>query len=86
LKISCFLGGLSDDICLPVRMFNPKTMTDAHSLAKIQEELILNFRKPSKSSWSFVQNKKFQSSGSSYNPKMSFQGPSKFLPSGVPKG
>jgi len=37
-----------------VRMFNPKTMTDAYSLAKIQEELILNSRKSSKSSWSFV--------------------------------
>jgi len=59
LKISCFLGGLSDDIRLPVRMFNPKTMTDAYSLAKIQEELILNSRKSSKSSWSFVQNKNF---------------------------
>jgi hypothetical protein len=59
LKISCFLGGLSDDIRLPVRMFNPKTMTDAYSLAKIQEELILNSRKSSKSSWSFVKNKNF---------------------------
>jgi len=86
LKISCFLGGLNDDIRLPVRMFNPKTMTDAYSLAKIQEELILNSRKASKSSWSFVQNKNFQSSGSSYNPKMSFQGPSKFLTSGAHKG
>jgi hypothetical protein len=41
-KLSYFLGGLRDDIRLPVtvRMFNPKTLNDAYSLAKIQEECI----------------------------------------------
>jgi hypothetical protein len=37
LKLSFFLGGLSDDICLPVSMFHPKIMADAYSLAKMQE-------------------------------------------------
>jgi hypothetical protein len=40
LKVSCFFGGLRDEIQLPVRMFNPFRMIDAYSLEKIQEELI----------------------------------------------
>jgi hypothetical protein len=35
LKLSCFIRGLMEEIRLPVRMFNPKSMTDAYSLAKI---------------------------------------------------
>jgi hypothetical protein len=55
LKLSCFLGGLSDDIQLPVRMFHLNTITDAYSLAKIQEELLLNSKKSAKSPWSSTQ-------------------------------
>ena len=40
-KLSMFLGGLRDDIRLPVRMFSPKTLNDAYALARIQEECIL---------------------------------------------
>jgi hypothetical protein len=39
-KVSMFLGGLRDDIRLPVRMFNPKTLNDAYALARIQEECL----------------------------------------------
>jgi hypothetical protein len=34
-KLSCFLGGLKDEIQLSVRMFNPKSLVDAYSLARI---------------------------------------------------
>jgi hypothetical protein len=44
-KLSCFLGGLKDEIKLPVRMFNPKTLVDAYSLARMQEEYILTTRR-----------------------------------------
>jgi hypothetical protein len=50
-KLSCFLGGLKDDIRLPVRMFNPKTLVDAYSLAKIQEEYLISSRKSFKPPW-----------------------------------
>jgi hypothetical protein len=50
-KLSCFLGGLKDDIRLPVRMFNPKTLVDAYSLAKIQEEYLTSSRKSYKPPW-----------------------------------
>ncbi|KAG8382823.1 hypothetical protein BUALT_Bualt05G0118400 [Buddleja alternifolia] len=35
--ISCFLGGLRSDIAIPVRMFKPRTLQNAISLAKLQE-------------------------------------------------
>jgi hypothetical protein len=41
-KLSCFLGGLKPEIRFLVRMFNPKTLVEAYSLAKIQEENVLN--------------------------------------------
>jgi hypothetical protein len=50
-KLSCFLGGLRDDIRLPVRMFNPKTLNDAYSLAKIQKECLAINIKSGKSVW-----------------------------------
>jgi len=36
-KFSMFLGGLKEEIRLPVRMFNPKSLIDAYSLAHIQD-------------------------------------------------
>lgn len=50
-KLSCFLRGLKDDICLLVRMFNPRTLVDAYSLAKIQEEYLVSSRKSFKPPW-----------------------------------
>jgi hypothetical protein len=44
-KLSCFLGGLKDEIRLPVRMFHPKTLVDAYSLARMQEEYSLTPRR-----------------------------------------
>ncbi len=41
-KLSCFLGGLKDEIRLPVCMFNPKSLVDTYSLARIQEECVVN--------------------------------------------
>ena len=37
--ISCFLAGLKHDIEMAVRMFNPRTLQAAYSLAKLQEAL-----------------------------------------------
>ena len=34
-KLSCFLSGLRDEIRLPVRMLNPKSLNEAFGLAKI---------------------------------------------------
>ncbi|KAG8375887.1 hypothetical protein BUALT_Bualt09G0005900 [Buddleja alternifolia] len=36
--ISCFLGGVKGEIAIPVRMFKPKTLQEAISLAKLQEQ------------------------------------------------
>ncbi|KAF5462657.1 hypothetical protein F2P56_018645 [Juglans regia] len=44
-KLSCFLSGLKDEIRLPVRMFGPKNLLTAYSLAKIQEEHVGLVRK-----------------------------------------
>jgi hypothetical protein len=54
-KLSCFLGGLKDEIRLPVRMFNPKSHMDAYSLARIQEECVLNSTKNVWSVWRSTQ-------------------------------
>jgi hypothetical protein len=47
-RLSCFLSGLKDEIRIPVKMFNPSTLLEAFSLAKMQEENVLanrrNFR------------------------------------------
>jgi hypothetical protein len=69
MKRSCFLWGLSDEIRLPVRMFNPKTMPDAYALAKMQEELMLNSRKSTKLLGSIAQARGPQPVSSYYNPK-----------------
>jgi hypothetical protein len=55
-KLSHFLGGLKNDIRLPVRMFNPKSLNDAYSLAKIQEECLAINIKPGKFLWSYSRN------------------------------
>ncbi|XP_075650075.1 uncharacterized protein LOC142620613 [Castanea sativa] len=38
-KLSCFLSGLKDEICLPVRMLNPQSLNVAFGLEKIQEDM-----------------------------------------------
>ncbi|XP_059456434.1 uncharacterized protein LOC132186472 [Corylus avellana] len=50
-KLSMFLGGLRDDIRLPVRMFNPKTLNDAYALARIQEECLATNSRSGKPVW-----------------------------------
>lgn len=40
--LSCYLGGLEDDIQLSVRMFAPKSIQEACNLAKLQEAVIKN--------------------------------------------
>jgi hypothetical protein len=50
-KLSCFLGGLMNKIRLPVRMFNPKTLVQAYSLARIQEECLSNLTKGLRPPW-----------------------------------
>ena len=49
-KLSCFLSGLRDEIRLPVKMLNPKTLNEAFGLAKIQEEYVMSSKKFLKSS------------------------------------
>ncbi|XP_059456454.1 uncharacterized protein LOC132186493 [Corylus avellana] len=44
-RVSCFLGGLKDEIRLPVRMFKPQSLLAAYGLAKVQEEHVLNGRR-----------------------------------------
>jgi hypothetical protein len=34
-KLSCFLGGLKNEIRLPVRMFKPKSLAETYFLARI---------------------------------------------------
>ena len=49
-KLSCFLNGLRDEIRLPIKMLNPKTLNEAFGLAKIQEEYVMSSKKFLKSS------------------------------------
>jgi len=54
-KLSCFLGGLKAEIRLSVRMFNPKSLLDAYSLARIQEECVMNTTRCSRIGWRSTQ-------------------------------
>ncbi|XP_035543565.1 uncharacterized protein LOC118347658 [Juglans regia] len=47
-KLNCFLSGLKDEIRLPIRMFNPVSLSAAYTLAKIQEEYLASSKKTSK--------------------------------------
>ncbi|KAK9988966.1 hypothetical protein SO802_029205 [Lithocarpus litseifolius] len=44
-KLSCFLSRLGDEIRLAMRMQNPRTLSIAFSLAKIQEEYLFTCKK-----------------------------------------
>jgi hypothetical protein len=50
-KLSMFLGGLKDEIRIPIRMFHPKTLIDAFALAKMQEEAFLAHKKAIRVAW-----------------------------------
>jgi hypothetical protein len=53
-RLSCFLNGLKDHICLPVRMLNPTTLSAAFGLEKLQEEYLQSSKhSPSFASASF---------------------------------
>jgi hypothetical protein len=85
-KLSCFLGGLRDDIRLPVTMFNPKTLNNAYSLAKIQEECIAINLKSGKSVWYSSKsqgvgggnNAAFVRSGNAYGNRMQYSQPKQY--------
>lgn len=47
-KLSYFLSGLRDEICLPVRIFAPSNITTAYSLSKLSEENLSLTKKVSK--------------------------------------
>jgi hypothetical protein len=47
-KLSCFLNGLKDDIRLPLRLLSPQNLNNTFTMAKIQEGVVLNFRRTSK--------------------------------------
>jgi hypothetical protein len=44
-RLSCFLGGLKDEIHLPLRMLSPQTSVATFGLAKLQEEYLLSSRR-----------------------------------------
>jgi len=46
--ISCFLGGLSDEIQNAVRMFRPETLHDAYCLAKLQKATLASIARRSR--------------------------------------
>ena len=46
--ISCFLGGLCEEIQSAVRMFKPQTIHDAYCLAKLQEATLVSIAKKTK--------------------------------------
>jgi hypothetical protein len=48
------LGGLKDNIRLPVRMCKPQTLLAAYGLAKVQEERVLTERRYRNVSGNFV--------------------------------
>lgn len=54
-KLSCFMGRLKHKIRLPVRMFNLKSLLDAYSLVRIEEECVMNPAKSSGLSWRTTQ-------------------------------
>ena len=37
--INCFLAGMNHELEMMVQMFNPKTLQEAYSLAKLQEAI-----------------------------------------------
>lgn len=47
-KLSCFLRGLKDEICLPIWMLNPINLNAIYGLEKIQEEYLLSTKKINK--------------------------------------
>jgi hypothetical protein len=53
-RVSCFLGGLKDDIRLHVRMFKPQTLLAAYGLAKVQEDYVLTGRRYRNASGNFA--------------------------------
>ena len=48
-KLSYFLSGLRDEIRLPIKMLNPKTLNEAFGLAKILEAYMVSCKRSSKS-------------------------------------
>nr|CAD1842592.1 unnamed protein product [Ananas comosus var. bracteatus] len=52
--VSCFLSGLKDEIQIPVRMFQPRTLQNALSLAKLQELAVEGHNKSHKGGNKFV--------------------------------
>jgi hypothetical protein len=79
-KLSMFLGGLRDDIRVPVRMFNPKTLNDAYALARMQEDCIVINTKYGKPVWGSSRNQgggndnnsSFNKRGNSYGNRVQF--------------
>ncbi|KAF5481507.1 hypothetical protein F2P56_002149 [Juglans regia] len=44
-KLSCFLSGLKDEVCIPTRILNPVHLHAAYGLAKMQEEYYCSTKK-----------------------------------------
>lgn len=51
LKLSCFLEDLREEIELPLRLLEPRTLAQAYGMANIEEKHLFNCRKFSKQSY-----------------------------------
>ena len=55
-KLSCFMGGLKDDVRLVVKMQGPRSLGEAYALAKIQEEYLATCRRRNRPSFDNARN------------------------------
>jgi hypothetical protein len=69
-RLSCFLGGLKNEIRLPLRLLNPITLATAFSLTKLQEYILSTRRssRPTIASYNFNKSLSWTLPGSSSTP------------------
>jgi hypothetical protein len=77
-KLSCFLGGLRDEIRVSVQMFNPGSLVSAYSLVRTQVECVFNSRKSSRFTWNSTQ---FKHSNSGWSASLPGHPKGNLLPS-----
>ena len=75
-----FFRGLKEEICLPVKMFNPPTLMMAYGLAKMQEEHMLSTRIIRSSNLNFPSSSSPKFGGRSSIQKPSIRGQKPFMP------
>jgi hypothetical protein len=63
-RLSCFLSGLKDEVCIPLRMLSPHTLVATFGLAKLQEEYLTCTHHPVRQYSSYSSNKQLPWSSS----------------------